>query len=114
LRIRSLIGALSTELFGIPLSLLDFPRVKSLRGLGTSHSVEYTDQLAAAFDYRNTFFDRDPRFDLGNSAGEPNTYDFVVSGDVFEHVAPPSTTQRNISRNCTNMPWRKSAIVLCW
>jgi SAM-dependent methyltransferase len=82
-------GALSTELFGIPLSLRDFPRVKSLRGLGTSDSLQYAKRLAEVFDYRNTFYDREPRFDLGNTPEESNAYDFVLSSDVLEHVAPP-------------------------
>jgi len=67
LRTRALIGALSTELFGIQLTLADFPRVKSWRGLGTSDSPQYAKRLAEVFDYRNTFYDREPRFDLGNS-----------------------------------------------
>jgi SAM-dependent methyltransferase len=82
-------GALSAELFGLPLSLLDFPRVKSLRGLGSSDSPRYADRLAEVFDYRNTFYDRPPRFDLSDPPEESNAYDFVLSSDVFEHVAPP-------------------------
>jgi SAM-dependent methyltransferase len=98
-------GALSTELFGIPLSLRDFPRVKSLRGLGTSDSGQYAKRLAEVFDYRNTFYDRQPRFDLGaplpgNSAEESNAYDFIVSSDVLEHVAPPI---QDAFRNAYNM-----------
>lgn len=100
LRTRALIGALSTELFGIPLSLRDFPRVKSLRGLGTSDSDQYAKRLAEVFDYRNTFFDRQPRFDFGNSAEESNAYDFVLSSDVLEHVAPPV---HDAFRNAYNM-----------
>lgn len=90
LRTRALMVALSTELFGIPLSLRDFPRVKSLRGLGTSDSSQYAVRLAEVFDYRNTFFDRQPRFDLAEPSEQSNSYDFVVSSDVFEHVAPPN------------------------
>jgi SAM-dependent methyltransferase len=89
LRTRALIGALSTELWGIPLLLRDFPRVKSLRGLGTTDSGQYAKRLAEVFDYRNTFYDRHPRFDLSNPPEEVNTYDFVLSSDVIEHVAPP-------------------------
>jgi SAM-dependent methyltransferase len=89
LRTRALLAALSAELFGIPLSLLDFPRVKSFRGLGTSDSNQYADRLATVFDYRNTFYDRQPRFDLEGPVEESNAYDFVLSSDVFEHVAAP-------------------------
>jgi SAM-dependent methyltransferase len=90
LRTRALMGALSTELFGLPLALPDFPRVKSLRGLGTSDSSQYANRLAEVFDYRNTFYDRQPRFDLSNPGNESCAYDFVLSSDVFEHVAPPN------------------------
>ncbi len=89
LRLRALLGALSLELFGTRLALPGFPRVKSLRGLGTSDSNQYAQRLAEVFDYRNTFYDREPRFDLGQSPGESGVYDFLLSSDVFEHVAPP-------------------------
>jgi SAM-dependent methyltransferase len=83
-------GALSSELFGLPLSLPDFPRVKSLRGLGTSDSGQYAKRLSEVFDYRNTFYDREPRFDLSAAPGDSEKYDFIVSSDVLEHVAPPA------------------------
>ena len=47
-------------------------------------------RLAEVFDYRNTFYDRQPRFDLGEASEQSDSYDFVVSSDVFEHVAPPN------------------------
>src|SRR5437764_1428180 len=62
-RMRALLRALSLELFGVPLTLPQFPRVKSLRGLGTSDSAKYADALAAKLDYRNTYYDREPRLD---------------------------------------------------
>jgi SAM-dependent methyltransferase len=89
LRTRALLGALSMELFGTQLPLPDFPRVKSLRGLGASDSNQYAPRLAEVFDYRNTFYDREPRFDFTQSSGQDDAYDFVLSSDVFEHVAPP-------------------------
>ena len=88
------------ELFGTQLSLRDFPRVKSLRGLGTSDSGQYAKRLAEVFDYRNTFYDREPRFDLGNPSKESHAYDFVLSSDVLEHVAPPIV---EAFRNAYNM-----------
>lgn len=82
---------LSMELFGLPLTLPDFPRVKSLRAIGTSDENLYAERLAQHFDYRNTFFDREPRFDLTNPPAEDRgRYDFIVSSDVFEHVLPPA------------------------
>jgi len=93
-RERSLIGALATEMFGTHLALPHFPRVKSWRGLGTSDSPRYADRLSEVFDYRNTFFDREPRLDLAklnpaDPGHAPNQYDFIISSEVFEHVAPP-------------------------
>jgi Methyltransferase domain len=94
LRMRALIGALSMELFGTQLGLTDFPRVKSWRGLGTSDSTQYATRLAEVFDYRNTYYDREPRFDLGkpdpgDPLQSPGQYDFLLSSEVIEHVAPP-------------------------
>ncbi|HLK67018.1 MAG TPA: hypothetical protein VKU19_26475 [Bryobacteraceae bacterium] len=90
-RTRGLLYALSMELFGAALVLPDFPRVKSLRGIGTSDSTQYADRLAAKFDYRNTFHDREPRFDIA-APGDEHTgkYDFLISSEVLEHVIPPA------------------------
>lgn len=90
LRDRAILQALSSELFGIDLTLPEFPRVKSLRGLGLSDSHLYAGRLAEKFDYRNTYFDREPRLDIANPpADESGKYDFVISSEVFEHVLPP-------------------------
>ena len=92
-RTRGLLRALSLELFGSALALPDFPRLRSIRALGTSDSSQYADRLAARFDYRNTFFDREPRFDVTRSAPDDAArYDFVISSEVFEHVPPPAAT----------------------
>jgi SAM-dependent methyltransferase len=92
-RMRGLLRALSLEIFGVNLTLPEFPRVKSLRGLGMSDSEQYADQLALKFDYRNTSYDREPRIDLRDPpALELGTYDFILSSEVFEHVLPPSAT----------------------
>jgi SAM-dependent methyltransferase len=82
-------AALSIELFGMAMTLPDFPRVKSLRGLGTTDSPQYAMRLAEVFDYRNTYFDREPRFDLSAAPEESGKYDFLISSDVFEHVRHP-------------------------
>ncbi len=90
MRVRGLLHTLSQELFGASLPLTDFPRVKSLRGLGTSDSASYADRLADRFDYRNTFFHREPRFDIAHpAADEFGRYDFLVSSEVLEHVLSP-------------------------
>src|SRR5262249_31778355 len=90
-RTRGLIHTLSMELFGASMPLPDFPRIKSLRGMGTSDSYQYAGRLAEKFDYRNTFYDRAPRFDILHPAQEEyGKYDFVISSEVFEHVAAPA------------------------
>ena len=89
-RERGLVHALSMELFGLPMTLPEFPHVKSLRGLGTSDSNLYAARVAEKLDYRNTFYDREPRFDLACPPPQDlGGYDFLLSSDVLEHVAPP-------------------------
>ncbi|HEX6896664.1 MAG TPA: class I SAM-dependent methyltransferase [Bryobacteraceae bacterium] len=89
-RIRGLLRVLSLELFGTNLPLPYFPRVKSLKGIGTSDTEQYAALLAEKFDYRNTFYDHSPRFDIANPPAEEfGKYDFVISSEVFEHVPPP-------------------------
>jgi SAM-dependent methyltransferase len=89
-RTRSLIRALSLEIFGANLALPDFPRVKSIRGLGIGDSPTYAGRLTEIFDYRNTFYAREPRLDItAPSNGELGAYDFIVSSEVFEHVLAP-------------------------
>jgi len=89
-RVRGLLQALSRELFGLNLALPDFPRVRSLRGLGCSDAAPYAGRLREKLDYRNTFYDRAPRLDLTRiPAGESGLYDFVLASEVFEHVPPP-------------------------
>ena len=89
-RTRALLRALSLELFGVALTLGEFPRVKSLTGLGTSDPAQYSDRLSEKFDYRNTFYHREPRFDIVNPpTHELGRYDFIVCSEVLEHVVPP-------------------------
>lgn len=89
-RIRSLIHLLSLELFDQSLILRDFPRLKSIRGLGVSDKVGYAGILAEKFDYTNTQYDREPRMDLTEFHPKLHgTYDFILCADVLEHIAPP-------------------------
>jgi SAM-dependent methyltransferase len=92
-RMRGLIRALSMEVFGLSLALPDFPRVKSLRGLGIGDARQYADRLTARFDYRNTFYTREPRLDITNPpAADLGAYDFIVASEIFEHVAAPAAS----------------------
>lgn len=90
-RWRSIIAALAVSLFGQPLPLDKFPINRDIVGLGMSDWDGYAERLASVFDYKNTFYDEPPKFDV--MAPLPpamiHSYDFVISSDVLEHVAPP-------------------------
>lgn len=89
-RIRAVVYALSVELFGVGLELRDFPVLKALRGLGMTDSESYAKRLAEKFDYKNTYFDREPRLDITNiDPRDEGSLDFLISSEVFEHVHPP-------------------------
>lgn len=91
LRWRSLMVALSEELFGRRLALPDFPRDRSIAGVGLSDALCYAQPLAERLDYTNTFYDREPRLDICDpDPAHHGRYDFVISTDVFEHTAPPA------------------------
>ena len=90
MRTRAIIHMLSRELFGADLALPDFPVLKGIRGIGISDSADYAERLAARFEYRNTHYHKEPRFDIVNpSETEWGRYDFLIASEVFEHVAPP-------------------------
>lgn len=89
-RIRALVYAISEELFGTALPLRDFPVLKGLRSLGMTDSDSYAKKLGEKFDYKNTFFDREPKLDITRIDGlEENAFDLLISSEVFEHVRPP-------------------------
>jgi hypothetical protein len=89
-RIRGLIHALTTELFGVSLALPDVPRVRSLAGLGLSDAELYAERLRDRFDYRNTYYAREPRLDLLNPPpSEIGRYDFAIASEIFEHIPAP-------------------------
>ncbi len=97
-RLRALLQALSVELFGIPLALADFPPMKSIRGLGMADQKECASLLAARFDYRNTFYHEAPRFDVSQPPEQRGMFDFILAGDIFEHVAPP--VEQSLANAC--------------
>lgn len=89
-RLRALIHLLSVELFGRSIPLPEFPRLKSVRGLGMSDKECCAALLADKFDYTNTYYDREPRFDSSRPDESLwGQYDFILSADVLEHVGPP-------------------------
>jgi SAM-dependent methyltransferase len=88
-RKRGIVHLLSVALFGRSIPLPQFPMSKAIGGLGMSDWDGYALSFARKFSYTNTFFHCEPFLDitapLGKRAG---TCDFVISSDVFEHVAP--------------------------
>jgi len=89
-RIRAIIYMLALELFGEARLLPEFPRCENVKGFGMSDAQCYSTLLAEKTDYTNTFYDREPYLDITAShSDEHGTYDFILSSDVFEHVAPP-------------------------
>src|ERR1700682_6556804 len=87
---RGAIYALSLGLYGRSHVIAEFPRRPAHRGIGLSDWDGYASRLRRVMAYRNTHFDRRPKLDVTNvPAREHGRYDFVVSIDVFEHIAPP-------------------------
>jgi SAM-dependent methyltransferase len=80
------------ELFGRVLPLKDFPRSRQIRGIGLSDWGPIAKILAKRFDYKNTFFHREPNLDIMNPHASAGSYDFIIATEVFEHVPPPVQT----------------------
>lgn len=89
-RTRSIIHVLSLALFGESRVLPDFPVDRKVRGIGLSDWDGYADGLARKVDYTNTYYHKEPRLDIG-ATDQPlaGSLQFLISSDVFEHVAPP-------------------------
>jgi SAM-dependent methyltransferase len=78
------------SLFGRGMSIPDFPSRPDLTGIGLSDDWRYSEGLSSKLAYRNTFYDREPWLDITDPPVELfGTLDFLISSDVFEHVAPP-------------------------
>jgi SAM-dependent methyltransferase len=89
-RMRAIIYLLSQALFGCSIALPNFPIRKDIRGIGLSDWIGYAIPLAQKLNYTNTFYHQEPRLDI--TAVDPaweGTLDFLISTDVFEHIAPP-------------------------
>jgi SAM-dependent methyltransferase len=89
-RLRAVVHLLSEALFGESIILPEFPRRREIRGLGMSDAV-YPPVLSRKVSYVNTFYDRAPRLDITAPlrADMLGAFDFVISTEVMEHVAPP-------------------------
>jgi SAM-dependent methyltransferase len=90
IRFRSILLVLSRALFGADLIAPEFPILKSVRGMGISDSDIYSTALEMHFSYTNTYFHREPRFDLVQpDTTEFGKYDFVICSEVLEHIPAP-------------------------
>jgi SAM-dependent methyltransferase len=90
MRVRAVIALLSQELLGIPMTLVEFPVLKSIRGIGMSDNRELAEKLAEKLDYTNTFYHQPPQFDVTKpDPSDLGRYDFILSTEVMEHVPPP-------------------------
>ena len=90
IRFRSLVAALQERLFDNVTPLKDLPGRKELEGLGLSDDPVYSRFLEEKFNYINTFYDGEPCLDITDpSPHYLHRFDFVISSDVMEHVAPP-------------------------
>ncbi|MCD9033197.1 class I SAM-dependent methyltransferase [Luteimonas sp. Y-2-2-4F] len=89
-RFRGLMAALSERLFGHVAPIVELPATKGLHGIGMTDWTGYADVLAHKFSYTNSYLHKAPVLDvLAPDAAHLGRYDFVVSSDVFEHVAAP-------------------------
>ncbi len=90
-RSRAIVDILARELTGQSLPIPQFPVRCSTRGLGLTDSENYASRLAQKCDYRNTYLHREPYLDITAelSSDQLDSYDFVISSEIFEHVRPP-------------------------
>jgi len=89
-RMRMVIHALSTVLFGESFIIRNFPERSDIRVIGLSDWDGYAVPLAGKLAYTNTFYHQEPRLDiLSIDPSLIGTLDVLISSDVFEHVAPP-------------------------
>lgn len=100
LRMRSVMYALSMELYGQALPLPDFPLDKAVSGLGMSDWDGYAIKLAERFSYTNTFYHTEPRLDITDIPDElVHSQRFLISSDVFEHI-PVFALDRAFANSC--------------
>lgn len=91
-RARSVIHLLSLGLFRTSMPLPTWPFRRDLHGIGLSDWHGFNPGLKAKLSYTNTFFHQEPFFDITHPPlVQKSKYDFLISSDVFEHTAPPSS-----------------------
>lgn len=90
-RMRAIIQVLTTELFGYSMSIADIsPPRPDIVGIGMSCWDGYAIPLAHRIAYKNTYYHQEPLLDITDIDSKlEGSLDFIVSTDVYEHVAPP-------------------------
>lgn len=90
-RMRAMVQILTAELFGKSMPIDDiYPPRPDIVGIGMSCWDGYAHRLAHKIKYINTYYHQEPFLDITNIDEKMvASLDFVVSTDVFEHVAPP-------------------------
>lgn len=89
-RLRALIHLLTKGLYGRSMVIPEIPANSDMVGIDMSGAAVYANRLAGRMGYTNTFLHKEPRLDI-TAPGKQwlSACDFVISSDVFEHVAPP-------------------------
>ena len=90
-RMRAMVQILTAELFGRSMSIDEIsPPRPDIVGIGMSCWDGYANRLAHKIKYVNTYYHQEPFLDITDIDEKmTESLDFVVSTDVFEHVAPP-------------------------
>jgi SAM-dependent methyltransferase len=89
-RFRSIVHLLSRALYGRSMPVPEFPVNKAIKGAGLSDWKGYAEPLEKAFDYRNTYFHKEPFLDITAPRSDMlRSLDFLISSEVFEHVPDP-------------------------
>lgn len=89
-RLRSLVHHLSQGLFGQSIAIPELPLRPDIVGIDMSGAGCYAKRLVQRIGYTNTFLHKPPRLDITAPSEEwLSRCDFVISSDVFEHVASP-------------------------
>lgn len=89
-RIRALVNVLSEELFGVCYAIPDMPVRHDLVGVDMSGAATYAERLIKKTGYINTLLHKEPILDITGPENQWSAHcDFVISSDLFEHVATP-------------------------
>jgi len=89
-RIRALVYVMTRTLFGKCQILCNIAPNKNIKGIGMSDGHTLALKLTEKFNYKNTFYHKEPFLDIYNLEHIKifNNLDFIISSDVFEHISP--------------------------